>query len=134
MSFHFSRSGGFRLSESKPRTDGEHWWRAEDRRYADWDPWADEQPNSSHLQIELRCYPVVRHTRKGVWLDTGFGGEVFVLGTARKQFAVPTQELAVADLIARKKMHVAGCAGRLQMAELHLAAAEATLNVLADRK
>lgn len=128
MGYHSTRYGVFRADEREPRSDVEHWWRAEDRRYADYDPWAEfEQPTSSHLAVEIRCYPVVRHTPRGVWLDCGFGGKRFVRGDAVKQFAVPTRELALADLIARKKRHVAGAQARLRRAEEHLAAAERML-------
>jgi hypothetical protein len=99
----------------------ELWWRAKDKRYADYDPWAEfEQPTSSHCKIELSSYPVLRHTPKGVWIDIGFGCPQFILGTAAKQYAVPTKELALQDLIARKKRHVWCCAARLKRAEEHL--------------
>ena len=72
----------------------EVWWRAEDKRYANWDPWAEfEQPSGSHLKIDVIPYIVDRHTPKGVFLETGD----FVLGKANKQFAVPTKELALLD-------------------------------------
>ena len=96
--------------------------------------WADEQPNSSHLVIELRSYEVVRSTPKGVWLNSGFGKPVFVLGTSYKQFAVPTQELALADLVKRKGVHVSACKARLFRAEEHKAAAEASMTRLAKTK
>jgi hypothetical protein len=103
----------------------EVWWRADDRRYANYDPWAeDEQPEGSHLALELTPYVVSKHTPKGVWLRKWFGGKTFVLGTATKQEAAPTVELAIRDLVARKKRHVAGCRARLNRAEAHLEAAE----------
>lgn len=115
---------GAECDERQPRSDGEHWWRAEDRRYANYDPWAEfEQPSGSHLVVELRPFPVLRHTAKGVWLDCGFGRKRFVLGEATKQFAVPTRELALADLVARKERHVAGARARLAQAQEHLDAA-----------
>lgn len=109
------------------QNEKEYWWRAEDRRYANYDPWAEfEQPSGSHLVIELYSYEVVRHTPKGVVLWP----HGFVLGTATKQFAVPTKELALLDLIARKKRHVAGCQVRLAQAEEHLRGAERELEKL----
>jgi hypothetical protein len=108
----------------------EVWWRADDKRYANYDPWAEfDQPTGSHLMLELTPYVVVRHTPKGVWLRSYFGGETFVLGTATKQQAVPTVELAIRDLVARKKRHVAGAAARLRRAEQHLDAAEKWLDM-----
>lgn len=102
----------------------EIWWRAEDKRYANYDPWAEfEQPSGSHLKIELHPYAVERHTPKGVFLYH----HGFVLGTATKQFAVPTKELALQDLIARKKLHVLFSKARLAQAEEHLLAATRAL-------
>jgi hypothetical protein len=104
------------------------WWRAEDKRYANYDPWAEfEQPTGSHLKIEFRSYHVTRYTPKGVWISWGFGHSQFVLGTATKQYAVPTKELALRDLIARKKIHVSSCKARLAQAEEHLTAAQRLL-------
>jgi hypothetical protein len=134
MGYLWAGSIGFYFDPPKHPDDGEYWWRAEDRRYADYDPWAEfEQPNSSHLRIELRPYRVVRHTKHGVWLGGLFQQDRFVLGTATKQFAVPTIELAVADLIARKRRHVEGCEARLRRAQSHLAAAEYVASELAER-
>lgn len=106
----------------------EYWWRAEDRRYANYDPWEEyEQPSGSHLKIEIHRYEVLRHTPKGVWLHIGFGSKCFVRGTDIKQFAVPTKELALQDLIARKKRHVSCARARFHRAEEHLQAAECEL-------
>lgn len=117
-------SGSFYFDKPNVRDSDDIWWRAEDKRYADYDPWAEfEQPNSSHLRVELIPYRITKRTAKGVWLE----GQRFVLGSAGKQFAVPTKELAVRDLIARKKRHVQGCEARLRRAEEHLAAAERVL-------
>lgn len=108
----------------------EVWWRAEDRRYANYDPWAEyEQPNGSHLELTLTPYAVEKYTPKGVWLRGAVGFRTFVLGTATKQFAVPTRELAVRDLVARKQRHVSGCKARLVRAEEHLEAAEKWLEM-----
>lgn len=119
------------ISDGKHAPEGmEVWWRAEDRRYANYDPWAEfDQPSGSHLQLTLTPYFVDRHTPKGVWLRGILGDRTFVLGTATRQFAVPTRELAIRDLIARKKRHVEGCKARLARAEEHLEAAEKWLEV-----
>lgn len=104
--------------------DVEIWWRADDKRYANYDPWAEfEQPAGSHLKIELTPYAVYRHTAKGVFLREGS----YVRGAARKQFAVPTKELALSDLVVRKMRHVAGCRARLAQAEEHLREAQLSL-------
>lgn len=114
------------ISEGKHPPEGaDVWWRAEDRRYANYDPWAEfEQPSGSHLQLSLTPYVVDSYTPKGVRLRGILGNRTFVLGTAVKQFAVPTRELAIRDLIARKQRHVDGCKARLARAEEHLEAAE----------
>ena len=119
------------ISEGKrPPEDTDVWWRAEHRRYANYDPWAEfEQPSGSHLQLTLTPYVVDSYTPKGVWLRGIFGGRTFVLGTATKQFAVPTRELAIRDLVARKQRHVSGCRARLKQAEEHLEAAEKWLEL-----
>ena len=117
-----------RVTGPKIPEGAEVWWRADDKRYANYDPWAEfEQPSGSHLVLELTPYVVVRHTPKGVWLQSYFG--CFVLGTATKQQAVPTVELAIRDLIARKTKHVAFARARLRKAEAHLEAAEKWLSM-----
>lgn len=114
-----------RVTGPKLPEDADVWWRADDKRYANYDPWAeDEQPEGSHLVLKLTPYVVRRHTPKGVWLGTYYGTDVFVRGTATRQQAVPTVDLAIRDLVARKKRHVAGCRARLNRAEAHLEAAE----------
>lgn len=117
------------ISEGKRPPEGaDVWWRADDRRYANYDPWAEfEQPSGSHLQMHMTAYVVDSYTPRGVWLRDIFGGRTFVLGVAVKQFAVPTRELAIRDLVARKQRHADGCRGRLRRAEEHLEAAEAWL-------
>ena len=103
----------------------EVWWRAEDKRYANWDPWAEfEQPSGSHLKIELTPVNVLRHTPKGVILED----HGFQRGNAIRQHAVPTKELALMDLVARKKRHVQGAAYRLTEAKEHLEGAERALS------
>lgn len=100
----------------------EVWYRAEDKRYAVWDQW-DEGLTGSVLRIQITQHTVARHTPRGVILTDG----QFIRGTARKQFAVPTKELALRDLVIRKQYHVAGCKARLHRAEEHLAAAQREL-------
>lgn len=114
----------------------ELWWRAEDKRYADYDPWAEwEQPSSSHLKIIFRSFTVIKHTPQGVWLREFWEPPRFVLGTSIKQFAVPTKELALQDLIQRKLCHVAGARARLAHAEEHLEGARRELSLLvSDRR
>lgn len=81
------------------------WWRAVDKQYADYDPWAEwEQPTTSHTRITFWPVTIISTTPKGVFCYDGLSGERrFILGTALKQYAVPTKELALRDLIARKQ-------------------------------
>ena len=114
---------------SAPPAGEDVWWRADDRRYANYNPW-DDECSGSHLRISYTRFVVDRYTPKGVWLRGFLGDTHFVLGTTLKQFAVPTKELALQDLVARKQRHVAGAKARLHRAEEHLAAAEWELQKL----
>lgn len=119
------------------KTHDGFWWRAELRRYASIDEWGD--PVGTSRDVVWRKFAVIKQTPKGVWLtETSLGdrdpnrwlgldpknefiGPWFVLGTATKQFAVPTPFLAITDCIARKERHIQGCRARLQSAEKDLA-------------
>lgn len=106
-----------------PPEGSDVWWFAQDRRYANYDPFAEfEQPSGSHLVIELTPYIVDRVTPKGVWLRGWLGNRFFVLGSAIRQRAVPTKELALMDLIKRKEKHV-------KMSEIRLENAKACLEM-----
>lgn len=108
-----------------PDGDCEVWWRADDRRYANYDPFEEfEQPSGSHLVIHLTPFAVLKHTPKGVWVRQQFGSPQFVLGKAIRQICVPTKELALQDLVRRKERHVQGCEYRLAEAKEHLKAAK----------
>ena len=96
------------------------WYRCEVRHYSIADEWGDHE--YTNTQVVWTTYEVARYTNKGVWLYTAFSGEQFVLGTAKKQLACPTKETALADAIARKKRHIAGCQARLSSAEADLSA------------
>lgn len=71
-------------------------------------------------------YEVVRTTPKGVWLK-GMFETFFVLGTALRQRAVPTKELALRDEIARRQREIQGHAARMRRAEQRLELAMKTL-------
>ena len=104
------------------------WWRADDKRYANYDPWAEfEQMSGSHLSIELTPYIVVKYTPKGVRLQDFMGGQYLVLGKSIRQQAVPTKELALRDLVFRKEKHVRMSELRAEEARQHLKAAERCL-------
>lgn len=76
----------------------------------------DQTFSGGSIELLLRVYPVLRHTPKGVWLDT-YTGKKFVLRDAYKQFACPTLEKAMESYIARKKRQIAIYHARLETAE-----------------
>lgn len=86
------------------------WWRAQDRCYAHYDPFEEIEQTGNVIKIEYTEYRVVKETPKGVWLNHMYAfhddKKFFVRGKARRQTAVPTKELALNDLLARKKKHV----------------------------
>lgn len=112
----------------KPPEGSDVWWSAQDKRYANYDPFAEfEQPSGSHIVIELTPYIVEKYTPKGVWLSGSFGEKFFVLGRSVKQAAVPTKELALKDLIARKEKHVEMARKRMDAAHEALSMSQAAL-------
>lgn len=112
------------------------WYRAEIRHYSVADEWGDHSHTTT--QIEWTKFCVIRETPKGVqlkmvpwsetWPDKWLGSSAepwcFVLGTATKQYALPTKELALEDCRQRKLAHVRGCKARLKRAEYDLALIE----------
>lgn len=112
------------------------WYRAEVRHYSVSDEWGDHSHTST--EIYWTKYAVVKATPKGVWLRSVSWGETntekyqdgrsrdfhmepqFVLGTARRQLACPTKELALEDCRQRKLAHVRGCEARLRGAQADL--------------
>ena len=119
--------GTFRVNEPMPPEGSEVWWRAEDRVYANFDPWNDGDYCGSYSVVELTPYKVTKATPKGVWVRAWLGHEQFVLGTAGKQLAVPTQELALADLVRRKEVHASFARARADRAQKHLEMAQKCL-------
>lgn len=106
------------------------WYRAEVRHYSVGDEYGEHAYTAS--RIEWTKLAVVKHTPKGVklrWVhmsaslpevyqhtDPGIW-DVQVLGTAIRQHAVPTRELALRDALIRADRKVAGCKARLNQAE-----------------
>lgn len=71
-------------------------------------PFDETGHGTGTVKVELREYPIVRRTPKGVWIsgaDT-CTGERFVLTKARRRFACPTVTEARASFIARKKAQI----------------------------
>lgn len=110
------------------------WYRCEVKHYSVADEWGDHSYTSTEVQWSK--FAVVAETPKGVWLRWAppfstnpdyarcakgrRGDDTLVLGKARRQFACPTRETALADAIVRKERHIAGCKARLAAAERDL--------------
>lgn len=93
----------------------EYWFRYDDVRYSVMnDDYGDSF--STHMKIELRKYPVIKHTATGVWL-VGSLGKRFVKRECRKRYAAPTLALAKESFIARKKKQAAIYRARAEQAE-----------------
>jgi hypothetical protein len=88
---------------------------------------------SKEPSIEFKCFAVARSTPKGVWLKDGSGGEFFVLGRARKQYALPTTKLAIIDLVSRKRRHLSYRQAHLRAAQQELLMAENAMREEQDR-
>jgi hypothetical protein len=105
------------------------WYRCEVKHCSVADEWGDHDYTST--EIVWTKFAVIRETPKGVWLtpvplsytdpDALHGKDRhfknLVLGNSNKQLACPTRELALADAIARKERHIAGCQARLYRAQ-----------------
>lgn len=80
----------------------EIWHRFTDRTYAN--PLDEyDEPTGTTTYISHEKFAVVSRTPKGVWLYLGFGGKRFVLNSATKRFADPTEERAKISFLARKE-------------------------------
>lgn len=101
------------------------WHRFEDFRTApplnEW----DEPCGDPGVQLRHRTFEVVRRTVHGVWLREiipPFEGEArFVLTGARKRFACPTVEEALASFRARKLRQIAILQANARLAQRALA-------------
>lgn len=71
----------------------------------------------------MTTFPVVRFTRKCAVLNV-WGVHKFVLMDAKKRYAYPTEELALASYIIRKKRQMQHASATLRNAEANLMAAE----------
>lgn len=78
-------------------------YRYEDVQYAAMLDEFENQVGVSRPELRLFTYPIKSRTPKGVWLDMGFGDRKFILLTARKRYACPTREEALASFVARKE-------------------------------
>jgi hypothetical protein len=108
-------------------TSGEVWHRFEDFCTApplnEW----DEPCGDPGVQLRHRTFEVVKTTKHGVWLREiipPFDGETrFVLSGARKRFACPTEEEALASFRSRKHCQIAILQANIRLAQRALALA-----------
>lgn len=99
---------------------GDTWYRYEDRRYGSFDEFGSR--TYVYVRVEERTYEVAKVTPKGVWLDFGWQRR-FVRHDARKKFAAPTREEAMASFLARKERHARILRAQLEQVEDALAIA-----------
>lgn len=122
-SFHAAKEIGM-----SPPEGADVWWHAREKTYANFDPWSDGDYTGSHMVIELIPYIVTKYTPKGVRLSGPFGNNFFVLGSAIRQHAVPTKELALLDLVHRKEKHIRMLEYRIEDAKSALEKTQHAIN------
>lgn len=107
-------------------------------RYEDWqstgptDEWG-YSVGPSTTNVNLREYRVIRTTPKGAWIEY-YGLNKFVKLDARKRFACPTKEEALASFMARKKKQIHILSSQLQNAETALRMADRIQEKLQKQK
>jgi membrane-bound lytic murein transglycosylase len=108
-----------------------HWYRAVDRQYANYDPFAEfEQPSGSHTKIEVWEIEVLHLTPKGAKVRDPLTGEPRqVMRGARKAFARPTEKEALHDLFYRKRRQMEIYTARAASARKAMLKVEKMLNV-----
>lgn len=112
----------------------EYYYRMEDADYSVSDEYGDHAYTSRG--VRMIKYPVLRHTKCGVWLDLGFfimsrrkweevppSHRRFVNREHTKQFALPTAELAYKSYLARKNKQIRLYENKIQAAHMHIEAA-----------
>lgn len=76
--------------------------RYDDRKYAAMLDEFDMPIGAGTHGLVHTTYRVIKRTPKGAWIDLGWGDKRFVLLTARKRYALPTQAEALESFILRK--------------------------------
>lgn len=99
------------MADEQPET----WYRITDGCYATMDEF-DSPVGGGRVYVSTHAYPVTRRTPRGVWLDC-HGVPRFVLANARKRFACPTREEAMASFRARKQRQVTLLRNQLRRVE-----------------
>lgn len=77
-----------------------------------------------HSQIRAQELVVIRVTPRGVWVSD-YGRKKFVLNDAKKKYACPTKEMALASFIARKERQIDILTAQLERITNALKAAQA---------
>lgn len=94
----------------------EKWYRYEDRVFAAPIDESGRACGHSTVRVHLRALPVLRRTKRGVWLDD-YGTPHFVLADARKRYACPTIEEAKESFLARKNRQASILRARVRQAD-----------------
>jgi hypothetical protein len=99
------------------------WHRFEDYTTAPLLNEREERCGPSGVRLRHRTFEVVRTTPRGVWLrESPHGDELrFVLASARRRFACPTEAEAAASFRARKRRQIGIHRARAALAERALA-------------
>lgn len=99
--------------------DGEVVWRCEARSYSVVLDAEAELYGSSSPVLEMSWYPIQRRTPKGAWVQGKF-----IRFTAKRRWASPTEEDALMDFRARRRVQVSILSNRLARAKAELVLAE----------
>lgn len=78
--------------------------RYDDRHYAAPLDECDNPMGAGTHELAHTTYRVIKRTPKGAWIDLGWGDKRFVLLSARKRYALPTQAEALESFIMRKRV------------------------------
>lgn len=88
--------------DSEHEEAGEVFHRYDDLKYAAMLDEFDMPMGAGTHALVHTTYRVIKRTPKGAWIDLGWGDKRFVLLTARKRYALPTQAEALESFIMRK--------------------------------
>lgn len=112
-------------------SEREVWYRYEQRDLAA--PFDETGRMPGRTTVELLTFEVVRRTPKGAWIarlfrtSNEFGGgggfrgaERFVLASARRRYACPSRDEAMASFVARKRRQIAVYEARIARARVAL--------------
>lgn len=92
-----------RFPYGRPKAEGQDvLWRIDDRVYSVVLDAESERYGTSDPHIEAQWFPVVKRTKRGAWINV-WGSRKFVRVDARKRWACPSLDEAVASFLARKR-------------------------------